>query len=96
MRMKKIFILLFVSVALFSCTRMAEPARNEAQDSTPAVIKTFEVSSESMEEGKASVSPSSGVVCWEEGDAILVSNGAAQAIYTYDENDGLFHNEEGW
>ena len=93
--MKKIFAFLLVSAALFSCAKIAELAQDETQGSALSLITTFEATSENLEECKASVNPTSGTVSWEDGDAILVSNGSAQAVYTYDPGDGLFHNEDG-
>ncbi|MCR4565423.1 MAG: hypothetical protein K5651_04955 [Bacteroidales bacterium] len=93
--MKKLFVLLFASAALFSCAKIAEPVQDENASSAPSIITTFVASSENIEESRASVNPSTGAVGWEAGDAILVSNGIAQAVYAYDESDGLFHNEDG-
>ena len=93
--MKKLLVLLFVSAALFSCAKMAEQPQDENVSSAASIITAFEASSENFEEVKASVNPASGIVGWEVGDAILVSNGVSQAIFTYNENDGKFYNEDG-
>lgn len=64
-----------------------------------AVITSFEASSDNVviddESLRASVNPVSGGVSWEEGDAILVSNGSEQAVFTYQISDGKFHNDTG-
>ena len=100
MLMKRIFVCLLVSAALFSCAKSAELSQDEAPASALSVITAFDAAADAeivpdSEDGRASVNPASGVVSWEAGDAILVSNGTAQAVYAYDESDGLFHNQDG-
>ena len=97
--MKKIFVIVPALAVLFSCAKIAELSQDETQASALSVVTTFEATPDAGviadDEGKATINPTDGVVSWEAGDAILVSNGSTQAVYTYDENDGLFHNETG-
>ncbi len=97
--MRKFLAFLLLPAALLSCAKIAELAQDETQVSALSLITTFEATPDAGviadEEGKATINPTDGVVSWEAGDAILVSNGSTRAVYTYDENDGLFHNETG-
>ncbi len=97
--MRKFLAFLLLPAVLLSCAKIAELAQDETQGSALSLITTFEATPDAGviadEEGKATINPTDGVVSWEAGDAILVSNGSTRAVYTYDENDGLFHNETG-
>ena len=89
--MKKIFVIVPALAVLFSCAKIAELSQDETQASALSVVTTFEATPDAGvipdEEGKATINPTDGVVSWEAGDAILVSNGSTQAVYTYDENE---------
>ncbi len=94
--MKRILPLLAISFALaVSCAK--EPVAGHPAENVN--ITSFEASSENAilngEPLRATVNPASGVVSWEEGDAILVSNGSAQAVFVYQKEDGKFHNDTG-
>lgn len=98
--MKKISIALFIlalSISSSSCQK--EEQINESSSQSSEIIKSFsaEIKDAHIDEEftKAAVNVSDGKVTWEENDQIMVSNGSASAVFTYDSDLKEFASESG-